>query len=241
MIKNLLLLLLTLASLTTSAQIKFAPELGINMAMMNRHSTSSMGSKSEVSKLSPGVKIGAIADIGLAKYFFLQTGIFYTWNNVKFSEVIDFSMYGLENAERVSRYRTHNIQVPLFALYKSGFEGAGRFFIGAGPYLGYALSGRENHKVPVDTYDAAENKVSYYIKSSESAIEFGDDPATDRLRNLDYGAIATMGYQSNVGLYFRSTFHYGLANVQPGGSSDNSLNNWGMGLSIGVMLGKDGW
>lgn len=241
MIKILPLLLLTLASLTTSAQIKFAPELGINMAMMNRNTASSIGSKSEVSKLSPGVKIGAIADIAVSKYFFLQTGIFYTWNNVKFSEVIDFSMYGLENADRLSYYRTHNIQVPLFALYKSGFDGTGRFFIGAGPYLGYAFSGREKHKVPVDTYDAAENKVSYYIKTSESAIKFGDDRATDRLRNLDYGAIGTMGYQSNVGLYFRGTFQYGFANVQPGGSSDNALRNWGFGLSLGVILGKDGW
>jgi hypothetical protein len=237
-------LVLTLLTTTTFAQIKFAPEVGINMGMQTIRTlsqTSSSPSFTESSKLSPGFTGGLNLDIKILRNLYVNTGTFYVFDNIKYSQNKDLTKYGLGNPESISYSRLHYIKVPLYIMYKSGFEGMGRFTAGVGMYTAYAIGGNSVQSIPDATYDMENDKYSLTYKNSNTEMKFGDDPLTDNLRRWDYGINACMGYESNIGLYFRGTVNYGLVNLDPANISDKRIRNWGFGLSIGYLIGKDNW
>ena len=240
--KKFLPLITLLLPITLFGQVKFGPEMGVNMAMMNQTTKFGNQSTRKTSDISPGIRAGVNVDIKVVENFYIQTGAFYQWNNIKFSDEIDLSFYNLSNAKQIRKYSVNSFQIPVYAMYKSGFEGNGRFFIGAGPYFGYTFNASQKNKMPsTPLFDEKTGKYSYSTTLTEYDLSLGDNPQTDQLLNMDYGLNATMGYESSVGLYFRGNFNYGLANVTPGASKDNFRRNWGFGLSIGVLLGKDNW
>lgn len=239
-----ILLSLTLLSTTAFAQIKFAPEVGLNMAMQSTKTTlpDLSLSTTETSKLSPGMSGGVMADLKLLKNMYLHAGIFYFYNNIKYSKEVDLSPYGLGAPSRVQYDHIHSLRLPLYLMYKSGFEGSGRFMAGIGPYAGYTFSGSRTLKVPFVTYDAATGKVSgYTMHTSSNDLKIGNRAFKDDVRNWDMGLNACVGYEANVGIYFRGSFSYSLMNQDPAKTDNYKVNNWGFGFSIGYLIGKDGW
>lgn len=242
--KLFLILSVTLLTTTTFAQIRFAPEAGLNMAMQSVKSTVQAVpmTTTAFSRLSPGASVGVMADLRLMKSMYLQTGVFYFFNNIKYSSDIDLSSYELGTPSRVQYDRVHSFRLPVFLMYKSGYEGSGRFIAGAGPYLAYNFSASRSLRVPVVTYDPGDGKVSgYMINNSTADLPIGNEAYKDALRPLDLGLNACIGYESNVGLYFRGTFSYSLLNQDPANTDQYRVRNWGMGISIGYLLGKDNW
>jgi hypothetical protein len=238
------LLSLTLLSTTTFAQIKFAPEAGLNMAMQYTKATNNdVGTiVTESSKLSPGLSTGVMIDWKIMKTMYLQAGVFYYFDNIKYTKSVDFSQYNWGSLNRVQYDRVHSLRLPVYLMYKSGFEGAGRFMAGIGPFAAYSLSGNRIIKQPDLIYDGTTGKVSgYTIRHSSTDLKIGDKAFTDQLRNWDLGLNACIGYESNVGIYFRGTFSYGLLNQEPANMDTYKIRNWGMGFSIGYLIGKDGW
>lgn len=240
--KIVLLIFLTLLGTTTFAQVKFGPEAGFNVAMQNRKTVSSRsGIYTETSQPAPGLNLGFIADVKLLKNLYLQSGAFYYFNNIKYTRSLDFTTYGLGSPQQTEYYRTHEVRVPLYAVYKSGFEGMGRFMAGAGPYAAYTFSGNRILNAPTPTYETGSNKVSGYdVMRTETDMTFGETLENDR-RKWDYGVGAFIGYESNVGLYFRGTFSYGLADLSAVRAESSNIRNWGFGISIGYLFGKDDW
>jgi hypothetical protein len=241
--KIYLSLVLTLLATTTFAQIKFAPEVGINMGMqtIRTMSQSSSSSFTESSKPFPGFTGGLNLDIKILRNLYVNTGTFYVFDNIKYSHSKDFTQYGLGSASSVVYNRLHYIKVPLYIMYKSGFEGMGRFTAGIGMYAAYAVGGNNVQSIADTIYDMENQKVSLTYLKSNTEMKFGNDPLIDNLRRWDYGLNACIGYEANVGLYFRGTVNYGLANLDPANASDKRIRNWGFGLSIGYLIGKDNW
>lgn len=244
--KIYLSLVVTLLTTTTFAQIKFAPEVGINMGMqtirtLSPTSPSTSSSLTESSKLSPGFTGGLNLDIKILRNLYVNTGTFYVFDNIKYSQTMNFTKYGLGNPASVTYNRLHYIKVPLYIMYKSGFEGMGRFTAGIGMYAAYAVGGNSVQSIPDTAYDIENEKVSLTYKNSNTEMKFGNDPLADNLRRWDYGVNACIGYESNIGLYFRGMVHYGLVNLDPANISDKRIRNWGFGLSIGYLIGKDNW
>ena len=238
------LLSLTLLSTTSFAQIKFAPEAGLNMAMQNTKTTNNdVGTVvTENSSLSPGFSAGIMADWKVLKTMYLQAGVFYYFDNIKYSKAIDFSQYGWSNQNRIQYDRVHSLRLPVYLMYKSGFEGAGRFMAGVGPYAAYTISGNRLISQPDLIYDGGTGKVSgYTVRHSSTDLKIGDKAFSDQLRTWDFGFNACIGYESNVGLYFRGSFSYGLLNQEPANMDSYKIRNWGAGFSIGYLIGKDGW
>jgi len=242
MYKVVLLISLTLLSTTTFAQVKFGPEAGFYVGMQSSKSTmTGAGNVTANSKPAPGFSGGFIADLGLMKNMYLQGGIFYFFDNIKYVDHVDFNRYGIGSVKQTTFYRTNSLRVPLYLTYKSGFEGTGRFIAGAGPYVSYLFSGSVSTDVPVLTYGTDPQKVSGYdYRHSNRDLQFGKD-RTDDLQNWDYGVNAFIGYESNVGLYFKAGFAYGLGNLSPLNTADSKVRSWGMGISIGYLFGKDSW
>lgn len=238
--KSLLIILLILSSTFSFAQvnIKIGAEAGASETLLRYKNSASESNASPSARITaPGVRAGGIVDISLTKHFYLQPGLFYAWNNSR-TEPDAFGDNGTKY-QAFTKYSTHNIQIPVYALYKSSVEGMGRFMIGAGPYIGYAFSGRVKERGY--TFQPIGTRLIVETLGTNRSMNIGTDKATDEYKPLDYGAVAMMGYESNVGLYFRGHFNYGLANLMPGGDSDHSIKNWGFGISIGYFLGADGW
>lgn len=238
--KSLLIALLIFSGTATFAQVnvKFGVEAGTAMSMFRYKNSASESNVTPRSRITaPGVNIGAVADISLTRQFYLQPGVLYSWNNSRVEPEV-FTSNGVQY-QPFTAYSIHNVQIPVYALYKSSVEGTGRFIAGAGPYIGYAFSGRIKER----SYTLQPVGTSLVVDAEQTtkSLKIGNDKATDQYKPLDYGLVGTMGYESNVGLYFRGQFNYGLANLMPAGNSDHAMKSWGFGISIGYFFGPDGW
>ncbi|MFT4062116.1 MAG: outer membrane beta-barrel protein [Edaphocola sp.] len=232
-----LAILCSIASSTTFGQIKFAPEIGAQATLQVRKTNAVQNQNSGL--FAPAAFAGVNLDVRVLKNLYLQPGIFYDFKNIKYdSELVVAGLTG--TLEATSKYRLHYLRVPVMVLYKSGMEGMGRFLAGAGMYGAYAVGGNLVTKYPTATTDGSGNIITKNVRAN-SSITFGDDASRNTFRPLDLGLQALIGYESNVGLYFKGNLYYGLSNIDVAGSADYKVKNWGFGISIGCTLGSDEW
>jgi Outer membrane protein beta-barrel domain len=169
---------------------------GVNIANMTISTTGmSMTPTSIV-----GLHIGPVADFKLQESLYFNTGI----------------LYSLKGASAAGATSTLNyLVIPLNLAYKFPMKSKSDFFIGAGPYLGYALSGK--NKFNGQTED----------------ITFG----SGGMKRFDFG----VGFGAGVELgSFLASLNYelGLANLVDDSSQDTKLKNKVFQISIGYLFGK---
>lgn len=236
---------LTLFSVTAFAQVKvkIAPEAGFNIAMQSQRTKSPTTGTIDIqtSHIAPSASGGVMVDLKILRNFYIQTGPSYFFNNIKYVRDVDLTSVGLDVPQRTQYDRLHTLRLPLYAMYKSGYEGMGRFIAGIGPYVSYAFAGNRVIKMPVTSFDPSTGKTIYSMETSNTELNFGNEAYKDDYRNWDYGANACIGYEANVGLYFRGSFHYSFTNSDPAGTDNYRVKNWGFGISIGYLIGKDTW
>lgn len=147
--KKIILSLLAVGMLSSAAnaQLRIAPELGLNMANMAIKGTSTT--------MKAGAALGAVIDFSLTDNLTLQPGLFYMMNGA--------SMTG-------GSISVNTIQIPINVIYLLGDEGDNRFFFGAGPYLGYNIGG--NIK-PSGGSSTSLNIGSDKLKDDIKAMDFG--------------------------------------------------------------------
>jgi hypothetical protein len=210
--------------------IKVGPEVGATYVTMSQK----LNGASRETNYQLGFKVGGIVDIQLNDYFSLQPGLFISANNGTESKYERFykSGAGLPTSDYDRRnYQTTYIQIPVYALYKTGKEfDDPHFFFGIGPYFAYGIGGRFKQD-----YTNTLNGVDI-TKRYDYTMPFGNDRTKDKLRPFDLGANVTIGYESPMGLLFRAYYGIGFLNIAPSGNSDNCFRNQGGGLSIGFLF-----
>lgn len=226
---------------SANAQFRLGPEVGVNLGMQNQSIKAGSSTENRNSTLKVGTIVGLNLDISVLSRCYIQTGLFYVYNNIKFKNEVDFTPFGLGNPKQEINDDIHTFRVPLYIMYKSGFDGFGRFIAGIGPYVGYTFIANRDISTPTLVYNSNGEAVSFYNDKSNYELELGNDPLKDEMRKWDYGVNACIGFESNVGMFFRGYFNYGLQNLTPGGSADNKLKNWGTGVTVGFNIGKDNW
>lgn len=227
---NLFVGALMIMSSAAFAQMKIAPEIGATMYNHTSKASVAGQSVSSSSDYQPGLRAGAVLDITISDHFSLQPGLFYTLNRTKSETSLDVG--GITTNTKATTM-LHAAQLPVYAVYKTGEEGSGRFFVGLGGYVAYNIAGTQ--KVEISS-----NKGGTAVGTSVSEkMKFGNS-AGDHLRPLDYGPSAMLGYELSNGLYVRGHFNYGLSNLQPQGSSDLSVKSMTFGLSFGYFFGGGG-
>lgn len=206
--------LMLLTMLSASAQrvrLRAGPEMGINFTNMTaRYEDIDGDDERESGDIKAGVKIGGVVDIGLTRHFAIQPGLFFSQKGYR-NEIgrFDYS------------FNVNYLEFPINFLYKTSPSPAGRFFVGGGPYLATAVGGKYEDE-----------------DGNDESLDFGDNARNDDLRGFDAGMNITLGYEMPFGLFFRGNYGIGLANIRPDGDSDNSLRNWGFGLSVGFLFGR---
>ena len=157
-----------------------------------------------------GLTAGILADIPIADNFSFQPAINYVQKGAK-----------TEEQDYESKLTLHYAEIPLNFLFKPEMANL-QFFVGAGPSIAFALSGKEKEKYNGDTD-------TYKIK-------FGDDPDEHDMRRADIGANFVAGIETKSGFIAAFNFNHGLSNLVPGGSDDGSIKNRYFGVRIGFLL-----
>jgi hypothetical protein len=193
-----------------NAQLSIAPEVGLNIASLNGKG----GGNSISSGMNIGARVGAVVEFGITNNIFLRPGLQFSMLGGKGG---DLKIGNTEVTETINY-----IQVPVNVLYKLGEEGDGRFYVGLVPYFGFAIGGK------------------YKVQDVSESLKIGSDEAKDDVKALDLGAGIKVGYELPMGLYVDAAFMQGLANIVPGGNSDNKVMTRNITIGVGYFVMRGG-
>jgi hypothetical protein len=231
-------ILLCSLNLFAFGQIKVGSELGLQLTNFTNKITQNGNTTTRSGDLKPSFRAGLIIDLLMINSLSIQPGLFYSLNNLQESSPVKLTD-GVYDSK--SRLTIHTVQLPVYLMYKTSLEGKGRFFIGAGGYLSYALAGRHYSEIPIEIVDSTRptNFKTEFLKSKRN-IKLGNNKTLDDYKPIGYGLLGCVGYETPVGLYVRGQFMKGLANVRPNGNSNNINTNWQFGISVGLFFGDGG-
>ncbi|MBX2923100.1 MAG: PorT family protein [Chitinophagaceae bacterium] len=206
------------------SKVSYGVKAGINVASYRLNSESRDQLKEDGSSLLPRISfhVGGYADLSVTDAFSVQAGLTLSskGNKVRYS----YDDYGFD--EEISGTYTEKLlylEVPVNAIYK-----AGRFYAGAGPYVGYALSGKWKDKGETDYGDGDVESFS-----DSDKIEFGGDEGYKR---IDFGVNVLAGYQLKSKISIGVGYGLGLSNML--NRDDNSWfsKNRVFSLSVGYSF-----
>ncbi|MCR8558757.1 outer membrane beta-barrel protein [Mucilaginibacter sp. BJC16-A38] len=112
------------------------------------------------------------------------------------------------------------LEVPVNFIYKVP-AGVGKMFFGAGPYIGYGLSGNASVTSNVDGQTATQNQ----------DVKFGNGDG--EIKNPDFGFNVLAGYELPMGVILNAGYGQSFA-----GSSNTSgkVKNQGFQFSVGYFF-----
>ena len=217
--KGIILVLFSALTAASSAngQIAIAPEAGLNLSDLAIKSNGSTWNATT----KGGLRIGGVADISLTNNLYLQPGLFFMKNRCLVKQPDYFGTGTIDQA-----YSLNTLELPVNLEYKFGRPGGNRFFVGAGPYVGYNMSGK-------------------VISSGVSrGMSIGTDKPTaqgpgDDVKRIDIGAGLNVGYQFKNGVFAKAQYQMGVSNLSPTADANNSIRSSSFGITVGYFLGKN--
>jgi hypothetical protein len=218
------------------AQISFAPEVGLNLANMHTKYKDLSGAEQKMDDgIKLGVKLGANVNIPVCNNVTIQPGLFYSIKGVKIEE--DAS-YGTYTGTEKNNVTLHYIDIPVNIQYMFNDPDEGRFFIGVGPYLGIAISGKS---IQNGTYSGTGAPAGF---DTSYSLKFGNDYPSNDLRRFDFGGQVNVGYLLQSGIFFRGMYQQSITNLVPQGNQDaftQAMNPrsrpTNITISVGYVLG----
>jgi hypothetical protein len=207
--KKLLLSFGAVVLLAAGAQ---AQSLGYGLKAGVNFPSYSYGNSDDLSdtKSTVNFHVTGYLDAPLTSNFYIQPGVSLQGKGAKLVE--SSALGGSEITQN-----TMWLEVPVNFVGKFP-AGTGNFFVGAGPYLGFGLSGK--NKYSTDGGNAV----------TEREFEFGKD---NTLKGTDFGVNFLAGYKLSNGLLLNAGYGLGLTNIAGDGNvwSDDIKNR---GFSVGI-------
>ena len=200
-----------LATFTLQAQMGFGILGGLNLQNLN-------GKDSNGDKLTNDMIIGFHAGINIqipiVPQFYFQPGLLFTTK-------------GAKNTNGTS-IKLSYVELPLNLVYKAQV-GNGKFMLGFGPYLGFAIGG----KVKPESGSATDIEF-------KKVVETSDPSSVTYLKAFDAGGNIFAGYQMAGGLFFQVNTQLGMLKINPEDKRNpddkSSVKNTGFGLSLGYRF-----
>lgn len=157
-----------------------------------------------------GFFVTGYLDAPISPYFSIQPGLSLQNKGAKWTS-------GDGNNSGEIKQSVMSLDIPVNAVAKFP-AGAGNFFIGAGPYVGFGLSGK--------------NKWDIAGVKTEEDVEFGSGDGAE-LKRTDFGVNFLAGYQLTNGFQINAGYGLGLTNLAP---NDGSIKNrvWSVGIGFGL-------
>ncbi|WP_114941296.1 outer membrane beta-barrel protein [Mucilaginibacter endophyticus] len=217
--------LLLLACLKLSAQTK-AIQFGIKAGIATTSLSRTPGTDIKLDKADKsgfGYFAGAFASFNFNR-FSLQPAIIF---NALSSQSSQNAISGDIIYRTYGKWRLYYLQVPVNLIYNIPVQGGG-FYVGAGPYIANALSGRFTPAV-----DPVLPNASSLAASPPFNAKFGNDDFSN-FKRFDYGANAVAGFALNSGFMINAVYNLGIANIQ---GNDRYIYESTKTRSLGIALG----
>lgn len=196
--KLIILVVLVVFAQVLNAQT-FGIKGGVNLANMNISASGmSISPKSII-----GVHFGPVVDFKVKENLYFNTGLLYSLKGMKISS------NGVSGSEKLNY-----LEIPLNVAYKFSLNETSNFFVEAGPYLAYALSGKDK------------------TGSTTEDVVFG---GADNNKRFDFGLGFGPGVQFGP-MVASVNYQIGLVKVVDG--QDYKVTNKVLQLSVAYMFGK---
>ncbi|MDH5825666.1 porin family protein [Sphingobacterium faecium] len=215
--KKLLLTLGAAFLLAAGAQAQSGLGYGIK-AGVNMPSYSYGGSDLSDSKSTVNFHVTGYLDAPLTNNFYIQPGVSLQGKGAKFAD------YKIGESTYEVKQNTMWLEVPVNFVLKFPTAGEGKFFVGAGPYVSFGLSGKNKYEV----------KSGSGTSSTSDDFKFGKD---ETLKGTDFGVNFLAGYQLGSGLSINAGYGLGLTNIAGSkflGTGDVKNRVWSIGLGFGI-------
>lgn len=174
--------------------------------------------ESDNGKSIVGFTAGVLADIPLGESFSFQPALNWVQKGTKEEETFN----GITEKTKLTG---NHLEIPLHFLYNAPGN-TGTFFIGAGPSVALALSGKMK-------YDDGDNSISIDLK-------YGNNPDEDDMKGVDFGISMLTGYRFPNGLFISANYNLGLSNLVTGGSEEGKLKSSYFGIRLGWLFNGNG-
>ncbi len=203
------LITVLLATLTISAysqKINWGLKFGGGIANQNFNNQDIISSNSTIT-----LNFGGFVNYNLPRQWALQSGL---GISNKGSEIVED---GITTTPKITY-----LDLPLNIVKKFSFPGLGMYYLGAGGYAAYAISGKYKFETP--------NSVS------SEKLEFGNN---SDVQSTDYGLNFTTGLELNNHLLFDIRYELGLKDVSTQPEKDtgtNYIRNRLLTISLGYMF-----
>lgn len=206
---------------SSDSKLKFGVKAGVNFANISISYDGDEDDDSDT-KAVTSFHFGGYADLSVSPAFSIQPGL--TLSGKGFKEEESYSEPGYSE-EGKSTTNVMYLEVPVNFVYKIN-----DFYIGAGPYAAFALSGKNKYEYTEnDGGDITSEKEEEDVK-----IGNGED---DQLKGTDFGINFMAGYQLKNGINLGVGYGLGLSNIYPGESSENyKIKNRVFSVSVGYSF-----
>jgi hypothetical protein len=187
------------------AQIKIGPEMGFGWSSITNKTNDS-----HPTYIGLHAQFGAGAEIKLADAFALRPALL-----IKYLGCVNADDLGNGN----TTISLTTITLPVTAVFRHEFRRGSNFFVGAGPSIGYSVSG----KVKND--------------NGTTSIKFGSGVNND-LKPIELGINGKLGFQFKNNMFMQFYGNVGLnnrSNVTTNGTVFKAYDVWGFG--IGYLFG----
>src|SRR5690606_30119215 len=179
-----------LLTVGAQAQVSYGIKAGVNLGKYSNVDES----MEDYVKMNPSFYVTGYADLSVAPNFSIQPGISLQGKGAKIKES--------EGGASVSMSQNvMSIEIPVNAVYSIPTGDAGSVFLGAGPYVGYAISGKNKPKWSGsddgEEFDSASGSISTDIDFSGADKHMkAFDPAVDFRAGfkLSNGFLINAGY-----------------------------------------------
>jgi len=212
---SLILLAVIFTASYAQAQFTFGARAGFNLTNM---SAKYDGKKSDDynPKFKPGFQIGVVGEYAFSDVFAIQPGILFATQGVRFKESED-------GVDFKNSTNLNYLQIPINAMYKLDLSSV-KLLFQAGPYVGYAISGKEKWSMEGNGID----------ESGDDKIEFGSD--NDKTKALDFGIGLGVGLQFAGNFQAGVGYNLGLMNLS--NVDKYTSKNSGIAVTLTYMFGK---
>ncbi|MGB4771199.1 MAG: porin family protein [Chitinophagaceae bacterium] len=220
--KWLFLSLLLIAGYTTSAQVSLGVQGGVVRSNISGDQSELTFDTKPQSKFS--WQAGLIADIPLGESGFrFIPELKYVNKGFKANTTVDFlgQTTTIDGSSSIGY-----IELPINFGYALDLGGA-QLVLGAGPYLGYGIGGKNKFEAKVN---------GTVVQSVDEKVQFGS--AEDEIKPFDYGANFLAGILFGNGLMVKANYGLGLANLSNVPNS-TAKNNY-LGLSLVYFVKRAG-
>ena len=221
----LVLLAVVLTASYAQAQLTFGARAGLNLTNMKMKT----GSFSMSPDMKAGIQLGVVAEYGLSDAFFIQPGLLFAQQGCKMEMSESYMGESMKSSDKMT---LNYLQIPVNAQYKVGL-GNMKLLLQAGPYLGFAISGKEKGETTY-SYGGEKETEKYNEK-----IDFKEDGWKRFDFGLGIGAGLQFGnIQAGLG------YNLGLANIADSdddiefSSGKTKTNNNGIVLTVTYFFGK---